>query len=66
MQHCKHAILQQNISILIHQFGSGFFMKGTVMNMSGKATSNTVHMLSHPLAAAAQAALAVFVFSNAC
>jgi hypothetical protein len=29
MQHFKHAILQQNISILIHQFGSGFFMKGT-------------------------------------
>jgi hypothetical protein len=31
MQHFKHAILQQNISILIHQFGSGFFMKGTGM-----------------------------------
>jgi hypothetical protein len=30
MQHFKHAILQQNISILIHQFGAGFFMKGTV------------------------------------
>jgi hypothetical protein len=29
MQHFKHAILQQNISILIYQFGSGFFMKGT-------------------------------------
>jgi hypothetical protein len=29
MQHFKHAILQQNISILIHQFGLGFFMKGT-------------------------------------
>jgi hypothetical protein len=33
MQHFKHATFQQNISILIHQFGSGFFMKGTVKQL---------------------------------
>jgi hypothetical protein len=53
MQHLKHAIMQQNIFILIHQFGSGFFTKVTdlpaVMTSRSIAQVNgfrVLHLLS--------------------
>jgi hypothetical protein len=49
MQHFKHAILQQNISILIQQFGSGFFMKGTACLLTSPNTCQGSGLRTHPM-----------------